>query len=226
MAVGTSLFGDGETYQRLRGHSNRAVGEELIDWLSLPKGLKWLDVGCGCSAFTALVLESCTPSHISAIDPAKDQVSDARSRLARTYPETSHSTVSDVRKKRPGEKLSGQFQRFFTQSRPTRLTKSASGPAVVRETGGDHDNQTTERSASGLPWERNPSHDCLRGTRRCRCRLESDRNPRDRDRRSAGAGADSRDGNGSRGDLRCGQCRRAQVFGLCGQCERAGRRFG
>jgi len=80
MGNGAGLFSDGETYQRLRGRSNRAVGELFLDWLSLPKGLKWLDVGCGSGAFTELVLERCAPSYISAIDPAEGQVRHARNR--------------------------------------------------------------------------------------------------------------------------------------------------
>ena len=35
-----------------------------IDWLSLPKGLNWLDVGCGTGAFTELVIDRCAPSFV------------------------------------------------------------------------------------------------------------------------------------------------------------------
>jgi ubiquinone/menaquinone biosynthesis C-methylase UbiE len=39
------------------GRWNRGAGEAFLDWLSLPNGLRWLDVGCGTGAFTELVLD-------------------------------------------------------------------------------------------------------------------------------------------------------------------------
>ena len=32
-----------------------AAGRFFLDWLSLPSGLKWLDVGCGTGAFTEAI---------------------------------------------------------------------------------------------------------------------------------------------------------------------------
>ncbi len=78
----TSFFNDGQAYERLMGRWSRAAGELFIDWLSLPKGLKWLDVGCGTGAFTELVVERCAPSDISAIDPAEGQIAYARNGAA------------------------------------------------------------------------------------------------------------------------------------------------
>jgi ubiquinone/menaquinone biosynthesis C-methylase UbiE len=76
----TSFFTDGEAYERLMGRWSRAAGEVFIDWLALPPGLNWLDVGCGTGAFTELILARCAPAQVSAIDPAKDQVAYARAR--------------------------------------------------------------------------------------------------------------------------------------------------
>jgi ubiquinone/menaquinone biosynthesis C-methylase UbiE len=78
MSEGTSLFIDGQAYERLMGRWSRAAGEVFLDWLSLPKGLNWLDVGCGTGAFTELVIDRCAPSNISAIDPAENQIAYAR----------------------------------------------------------------------------------------------------------------------------------------------------
>jgi ubiquinone/menaquinone biosynthesis C-methylase UbiE len=57
----TSFFTDGQAYERLMGRWSRTAGEVFIDWLSLPKGLNWLDVGCGTGAFTELVIDRCRP---------------------------------------------------------------------------------------------------------------------------------------------------------------------
>jgi ubiquinone/menaquinone biosynthesis C-methylase UbiE len=75
-----SVFTDGQAYERLMGQWSRAAGEVFLDWLSLPKGLNWLDVGCGTGAFTELVIGRCAPSNITAVDPAEDQIAYARNR--------------------------------------------------------------------------------------------------------------------------------------------------
>jgi SAM-dependent methyltransferase len=82
MAEATSVFTDAQAYERLMGRWSRAAGEVFLDWLALPKGLKWLDVGCGTGAFTELVIDRCAPSNISAIDPSADQVAYARNGTA------------------------------------------------------------------------------------------------------------------------------------------------
>ena len=74
MAEAPSFFTDGQAYERLMGRWSRAVGELFLDWLSLPMGLNWLDVGCGTGTFTELVIERCAPSSMSAIDPSEGQI--------------------------------------------------------------------------------------------------------------------------------------------------------
>ena len=78
MAEAPSFFTDGQAYERLMGRWSRAAGEVFLDWLSLPKGLSWLDVGCGTGAFTELVIDRCAPSSMSAIDPSEGQINYAR----------------------------------------------------------------------------------------------------------------------------------------------------
>lgn len=75
-----TFFTDGDAYERLMGRWSRAVGEVFLDWLALPNGLNWLDVGCGTAAFTELVLSRCAPVQMRAIDPSEDQIAFARKR--------------------------------------------------------------------------------------------------------------------------------------------------
>lgn len=82
MAEEKRLFSDGAAYERLMGHWSRVAGSIFIDWLGLPNGLRWLDVGCGTGAFTDLLCERCSPTRICGIDPSEDQISFARSRPA------------------------------------------------------------------------------------------------------------------------------------------------
>ena len=80
MAEPKSYFTDGAAYERRMGRWSRTAGEVFLDWLSLPNGLRWLDVGCGTGAFTELVVERCSPGKMSAVDPSADQISFAQAR--------------------------------------------------------------------------------------------------------------------------------------------------
>ncbi len=82
MADTPSYFTDGAAYDRLMGRWSRAAGEVFLDWLSLPAGLHWLDVGCGTGVFTELVLERCQAQSASAVDPAADQIAYASTKPA------------------------------------------------------------------------------------------------------------------------------------------------
>ena len=49
-----SQFQNANAYERYMSGWSRAAGTQFLDWLALPPGLRWLDVGCGSGAFTAL----------------------------------------------------------------------------------------------------------------------------------------------------------------------------
>lgn len=75
-----NLFADNAAYDRAIGRWSCVAGEVFLDWLGLPDGLSWLDVGCGTGAFTELVLAHNAPSEINGIDPSEGQIAFARQR--------------------------------------------------------------------------------------------------------------------------------------------------
>jgi ubiquinone/menaquinone biosynthesis C-methylase UbiE len=75
-----ALFGDGKAYERMMGRWSRLAGDQFLDWLSLPKGLRWLDVGCGNGAFTEAVVAHAAPAEVTGIDPSEGQLAYARTR--------------------------------------------------------------------------------------------------------------------------------------------------
>jgi ubiquinone/menaquinone biosynthesis C-methylase UbiE len=75
-----NLFTDGEAYERLMGQWSRPAGAQFLDWLGLPNGLRWLDVGCGNGAFTEVLLARGAPSEVIGIDPSQEQLAYARTR--------------------------------------------------------------------------------------------------------------------------------------------------
>jgi len=60
------------------GRWSRLAGERFLHWLDAPKGLQWLDVGCGNGAFTQEIIACCAPATVMAIDPSNEQLAFAR----------------------------------------------------------------------------------------------------------------------------------------------------
>ena len=93
----TNLFTDGKAYERLMGRWSQVVGVKFLDWLGAPKGLRWIDVGCGNGAFTEVLIARAAPAAVTGIDPSPDQI--------------------DYAQKRPGTKLA-QFRVGGAQALP------------------------------------------------------------------------------------------------------------
>ena len=74
------MFSDGKAYERMMGRWSRAVGEQFLGWLNVPKGQRWLDVGCGNGAFTDLMIAHTAPAEVMAIDPSEGQIAYAQTR--------------------------------------------------------------------------------------------------------------------------------------------------
>ena len=68
-------------YERYMGGWSRAAGESFLDWLALPPGLRWLDVGCGSGAFTALLAERTAAAELHGLDREPAMLTHARDRL-------------------------------------------------------------------------------------------------------------------------------------------------
>jgi len=84
MAEITNLYEDGNAYERMMGRWSGIAGEKFLSWLDLPKGLRWLDVGCGNGAFTEVLIARCAPNEVTAVDPSEEQLAFARKRPGTT----------------------------------------------------------------------------------------------------------------------------------------------
>jgi ubiquinone/menaquinone biosynthesis C-methylase UbiE len=80
MSETSSLFTDGEAYEQVMGRWSRLVGEHFLDWLDVPSGVRWADIGCGNGAFTELIIARCAPSRVFGFDPSPGQIAYARTR--------------------------------------------------------------------------------------------------------------------------------------------------
>jgi SAM-dependent methyltransferase len=57
------------------------VAREFIEWLAVPAGVQWLDVGCGTGALSQTVLQLAEPASIKGIDRSEGFVNFARERV-------------------------------------------------------------------------------------------------------------------------------------------------
>jgi SAM-dependent methyltransferase len=71
----------GDAYERYVGRWSRQVAPLFLDWLALPAGLRWVDVGCGTGALSAAILDACGPLHVTGVDPSEGFLATAAENL-------------------------------------------------------------------------------------------------------------------------------------------------
>lgn len=82
MAEPQIRFDNGASYEQMMGKWSRLAGDIFLDWLAPPRGLRWIDVGCGNGAFTELLVDRCAPEEVQGVDPSEGQLAFARTRPA------------------------------------------------------------------------------------------------------------------------------------------------
>lgn len=96
MSPTDQLFTDGAAYERLMGRWSRRVGDVVLEWIEAPKGLRWLDVGCGTGVFTEQVIQGCAPAAMVGIDPSAEQLAFAEKRAGLTTAEFRVGDAQDL----------------------------------------------------------------------------------------------------------------------------------
>jgi SAM-dependent methyltransferase len=76
------VWAQGAGYERYIGRWSRPVAAEFLDWLGLPQGLAWLDVGCGSGALSQRIVEAAAPAAVVGIDSSEGFVAHARAHVA------------------------------------------------------------------------------------------------------------------------------------------------
>lgn len=80
MTAPSIQFANGAGYEAYMGVWSRLAGDVFLDWLSPKPGLRWLDVGCGNGASTALLAARCAPASLHGVDPSEAQIAFAHER--------------------------------------------------------------------------------------------------------------------------------------------------
>jgi SAM-dependent methyltransferase len=75
------VWAAGDAYEPYVGRWSRLVAREFLDWLAVPPGAAWLDVGCGTGALSRTILEEAAPRRVIGVDPADGFLAHARARI-------------------------------------------------------------------------------------------------------------------------------------------------
>jgi SAM-dependent methyltransferase len=70
-----------ESYDPYVGRWSRLVAREFVRWVKAPKGVEWLDVGCGTGALSLVILEDGMPKRLQGVDPSAAYIEQARKRV-------------------------------------------------------------------------------------------------------------------------------------------------
>ena len=71
----------GEVYEPYVGRWSRLVAREFVEWLSVPAGVDWVDVGCGTGALTQTILDHARPRSVKGVDPSSGFIEYARAHV-------------------------------------------------------------------------------------------------------------------------------------------------
>ncbi|MDT3686851.1 MAG: methyltransferase domain-containing protein [Pseudorhodoplanes sp.] len=76
------VWAQGEAYERYVGRWSRPVADQFLQWLAIPSGKDWLDIGCGTGALSQRILQHNDPARIVGVDSSDGFVAHAEAHVA------------------------------------------------------------------------------------------------------------------------------------------------
>jgi SAM-dependent methyltransferase len=68
LAAGYARWAASDAYERYIGRWSRPVADLFVEWLDVPQGQRWLDVGCGTGALSQAILNRSAPASVTGVD--------------------------------------------------------------------------------------------------------------------------------------------------------------
>jgi len=68
----------GDAYEIWMARWSRLLAPQLLDWLDVPPGARWLDLCCGTGILSQAIAERCRPARVLGLDRAASQIDFAR----------------------------------------------------------------------------------------------------------------------------------------------------
>src|SRR5262245_43846984 len=68
----------GSTYEDFMGRWSRRLAPQFVSWLRIPRGVHWLDVGCGTGSLANAICTHADPASVVGCDPAEPFIEFAR----------------------------------------------------------------------------------------------------------------------------------------------------
>jgi SAM-dependent methyltransferase len=75
-------WASGDHYEPYVGRWSRLVAREFLQWLAVPAGSQWLDVGCGTGALSQTILQFAEPASVMGVDRSEGFITFAREHTA------------------------------------------------------------------------------------------------------------------------------------------------
>lgn len=78
---GKDVWAAGDLYEPYVGRWSRLVARAFLEWLEMPKGNDWLDLGCGTGALTQTIVDHMSPRSVKAIDSSPGYIEYAQAHV-------------------------------------------------------------------------------------------------------------------------------------------------
>ena len=79
------MWASGDSYESYVGRWSRLVGSQFVDWLNVPSGARWLDVGCGTGILSQTILDVASPQKVLGIDSSEGYIEFACKHIQNPY---------------------------------------------------------------------------------------------------------------------------------------------
>jgi SAM-dependent methyltransferase len=76
----SSLWTSADAYERYMGRWSRQIAPLFLEWLAIPAGRDWIDIGCGTGVLSSVIAARCAPRRLAGVDPSEGFLVAARSR--------------------------------------------------------------------------------------------------------------------------------------------------